>query len=1380
MGRAEKNIPEISNHDKIKNRIMELFETTDDLKIFFKSILPSNSLLKEILKIDEKENKEEVCEIILSYLGDNFFVYVGKVRSDEEVEFEGETVTKSMYKKMKNNLENINSLTPEEINRSTLAVEKYEALAKINPVHTVREKLLEQICIFWKDQSDNKRKEIIDDFNYGQKKDKHKVKTLEELSKSKKFLVGSWAKKLCDKTLRLPDIIIEKPEKEPPLPETNLLEKKKPLPRLYDFQTEALIEIHNLFNNSKEHEWRQKRLLVNVPTGAGKTRMTVQAIIEWLNLYREGRCENAHEQQKNPHGLIFWFASTNELCSQASESFQEIFSHIGTADQINLTNWFGSNRRSLKKIRDEKPGIHIVITNTHHTNKNFKHYENKEVGTYRYDHFRDSLELDELRKNTIAVVIDEAHEVTSDGYRDFLAAMGFDQSPNKRGHDKKIYNTQNIVLIGLTATAYKGSGITDWSDKHDEDFADDDVFPAYIKKLDPQSKRIHRTFGGVFLPIPHKIISDSPPVVIIDVPLTGQIGDSLKISGINSYDQYSNLTYFWEISTFEKIIYSTDPELESDLPEFYHKFTKDGDYSITLTVSNAKEISRRTEQKIRILPKENSRIKRTGDLSDTKEFYDILTNDQNILCTITHGVVDGPQSNLSKSDLKKWRMGTLDNEDGNVSTDVEYNTHLCEIVDKCIRVHGKKRILIFANGVRHSQELMMILRVNYKHKKTESVDGTTNPGIRRRIVKEFREGNIKILCNFGVLTTGFDVPKIDTVIIARDVGSNALYTQMIGRGQRGPKSGGTDNLWLITSNFPHTTDNNENLELGWEALAKNWQKFPSEIKNELGLNLGDLKIKNTPNTPKLEVKKTDFILNIEPIQDLKLKCQSCGIITQGLENNLDSYGYKSEFVHDKKFQEQVKNSLEQNKFSNNCKFCRKIISILGESKCEFTKYIAANHELDPIFVLILHYIHKYQTKNKFIINWKIFKNDLKNKIPEKGIPNDYFTHTMPAINKLTKNKIIKIKNNLDIEFIKIDDLDTFKKIITHLENNINLKNRFQIICNRYKINNNLNENKFPNELDSTYYKLKNELEHIPTKRQFTIRLEQKSKTQFKESYNNDYRKFLSHKREFFKDDENLKDLLYQEYFEKCIREKSKITHKQLDEVGDYRLDDYKDMWTTVEKFETKVEPIINDVLKNYDELHENRNSEFEAISKDIQELKQKRPADYYHFEAIRNHANIRVFRYLIQLKISHLRYLKNYTGKNHGVFLQLVSDFFRLQNWIQTTPTRDEFMKLTVPLATSNLMKEFGITNSDYEKFLEMISIDISDSPNSEHKEIMRDIVIEELKKYCNEHDKDKTLQLIDLPLDQNDKLSVQIEMYFSNKKDLKKLLFPVNSNTEP
>lgn len=52
---------------------------------------------------------------------------------------------------------------------------------------------------------------------------------------------------------------------------------------------------------------------------------------------------------------------------------------------------------------------------------------------------------------------------------------------------------------------------------------------------------------------------------------------------------------------------------------------------------------------------------------------------------------------------------------------------------------------------------------------------------RDRILKEFREGKIRVVCNVGVLTTGFDYPELDTIVLARPTMSLGLYYQMVGR-----------------------------------------------------------------------------------------------------------------------------------------------------------------------------------------------------------------------------------------------------------------------------------------------------------------------------------------------------------------------------------------------------------------------------------------------------------------------------------------------------------------------------------------------------------------------------------------------------------------------
>ena len=56
------------------------------------------------------------------------------------------------------------------------------------------------------------------------------------------------------------------------------------------------------------------------------------------------------------------------------------------------------------------------------------------------------------------------------------------------------------------------------------------------------------------------------------------------------------------------------------------------------------------------------------------------------------------------------------------------------------------------------------------------------------------QSNPCIMINVNMLTTGFDDPKIQTIVLARLTYSMNLYWQMIGRGTRGPKSGGTAGL----------------------------------------------------------------------------------------------------------------------------------------------------------------------------------------------------------------------------------------------------------------------------------------------------------------------------------------------------------------------------------------------------------------------------------------------------------------------------------------------------------------------------------------------------------------------------------------------------------
>lgn len=66
----------------------------------------------------------------------------------------------------------------------------------------------------------------------------------------------------------------------------------------------------------------------------------------------------------------------------------------------------------------------------------------------------------------------------------------------------------------------------------------------------------------------------------------------------------------------------------------------------------------------------------------------------------------------------------------------------------------------------------------------EAVAGGTPLAERRAILRRLKTGHTQVVANCAVLTEGFDEPSVDCIIIARPTRSQALFTQMVGRGTR--------------------------------------------------------------------------------------------------------------------------------------------------------------------------------------------------------------------------------------------------------------------------------------------------------------------------------------------------------------------------------------------------------------------------------------------------------------------------------------------------------------------------------------------------------------------------------------------------------------------
>ncbi len=182
-----------------------------------------------------------------------------------------------------------------------------------------------------------------------------------------------------------------------------------------------------------------------------------------------------------------------------------------------------------------------------------------------------------------------------------------------------------------------------------------------------------------------------------------------------------------------------------------------------------------------------------------------------VLALADHRTIEGGHFSLSEDELAEmageprppWLPRSVEDR---IARD---STRTRRIVDTCeMQIHGVDPdwpTLVFATSVEHAQTIAALL--NTRGVPSRAVSGTTEASARRRIVEDFRRGDLKVLVNYGVFREGFDAPRTRVIVVARPVYSPNLYFQMIGRGLRGPKNGGTDRCLII-----NVQDNIDNFE----------------------------------------------------------------------------------------------------------------------------------------------------------------------------------------------------------------------------------------------------------------------------------------------------------------------------------------------------------------------------------------------------------------------------------------------------------------------------------------------------------------------------------------------------------------------------------------
>lgn len=194
-----------------------------------------------------------------------------------------------------------------------------------------------------------------------------------------------------------------------------------------------------------------------------------------------------------------------------------------------------------------------------------------------------------------------------------------------------------------------------------------------------------------------------------------------------------------------------------------------------------------------------------------------------VLARADHETIDGGDFSLSDDEVAE--MATMPRPawlPRRVEERIAQNTERTLGIVEAYELHVASKgpdwpTLIFATSVEHAQTVAALL--NTKGIKARAVSGNTDRMARRNVVEDFRAGKINVLVNYGVFREGFDAPKTRAIVVARPVYSPNLYFQMVGRGLRGPKNGGSERCLII--NVQDNIDN-FNRELAFADLDWLW------------------------------------------------------------------------------------------------------------------------------------------------------------------------------------------------------------------------------------------------------------------------------------------------------------------------------------------------------------------------------------------------------------------------------------------------------------------------------------------------------------------------------------------------------------------------------
>lgn len=164
-------------------------------------------------------------------------------------------------------------------------------------------------------------------------------------------------------------------------------------------------------------------------------------------------------------------------------------------------------------------------------------------------------------------------------------------------------------------------------------------------------------------------------------------------------------------------------------------------------------------------------------------FYKSFLAGENISDLIAGGFLAEPRSHIYEVELNSLQRGTHGDYTVRSSNELYSSAAMQDLLLKAYSEHSKgKKTLIFNNGIATSLKVLETFTaagIPIRH-----LDNKTDDEERKEILKWFKKTKDAVLTSVSILTTGFDEPTVQHVILNRATTSITLYHQMIGRAAR--------------------------------------------------------------------------------------------------------------------------------------------------------------------------------------------------------------------------------------------------------------------------------------------------------------------------------------------------------------------------------------------------------------------------------------------------------------------------------------------------------------------------------------------------------------------------------------------------------------------